>query len=153
MARVNKDKQNTGWLDKLEQNLAYGDAAETVQVDLMAYNRDTKFLCALEIKRGYSHHDSGKKKAILKDTLCVHMLLRSYGERCDGLNVRRAEAKICNFYKDREFADQIMLDKDELDDYFGADILRPVEEVNHYFRQQIHEMLGRRLAAEDEFEE
>ncbi len=149
-ARVNNVKQNPDWLDILEQNLAYGDAAKTVQVDLMAYNRETKFLCAMEIKRGYSHHDAGKKKAILKDTLCIHMLLRSYGERVDGLNIHRAEAKICNFYKDREFADQIMLDKDELDDYFGAEILEPVEEVNHYFRRQIHEMLGIRLAAEDE---
>ena len=153
VARVNNVKKTPDWLDILEQTLAYGNVAKTVQIDLMAYNRETKFLCALEIKRGYSHHDAGKKKAILKDTLCIHMLLRSYGERIDGLNVRRAESKICNFYKNREFADQIMLDKDELDDYFGADILRPVEEVNHYFRQQIHEMLGRRLAAEDEVEE
>ena len=150
VARVNNVKQNPDWLDKLEQNLAYGDAAKTVQVDLMAYNTETNFLCAMEIKRGYSHHDAGKKKAILKDTLCIHMLLRSYGERVDGLIVHRAESKICNFYKDREFADQIMLDKDELDDYFGADILGPVEEVN--LRQQIHEMLGRRLAAEYEVE-
>ncbi len=133
----------------LEQNLAYGDAAKTVQIDLMAYNRETNFLCALEIKRGYSHHDAGKKKAILKDALCVHMLLRSYGEVVEKLKIDRAEAKICNFYKDREFADQIMLDKDELDDYFGVEILGPVEEVNHYFRQQIHEMLDRQLADED----
>ncbi len=114
---------------------------------------DTKFLFALEIKRWYSHHDAGKKKAILKDTLCIHMLLRSYGERVDRLEIHRAEARICNFYKDREFADQIMLDKDELDDYFGAEILEPVEEVNHYFRRQIHEMLDIRLAAEEEVEE
>ncbi len=152
-ARVNNVKKNPDWLDILEQNLAYGGAAKTVQIDMMAYNRETKFLCALEIKRGYSHHDAGKKKAILKDTLCIHMLLKSYGERVDGLNVDRAEAKICNFYKDREFADQIMLDKDELDAYFGAEILEPVEEVNHYFRRQIQEMLGTRLAAEDEGEE
>ena len=152
-ARVNNVKKNPDWLDILEQNLAYGGAAKTVQIDMMAYNRETKFLCALEIKRGYSHHDAGKKKAILKDTLCIHMLLKSYGERVDGLNVDRAEAKICNFYKDREFADQIMLDKDELDAYFGAEILGPVEEVNHYFRRQIQEMLETRLAAEDEGEE
>lgn len=152
-ARVNNVKKNPDWLDILEQNLAYGVSAKTVQIDLMAYNRETGFLCALEIKRGYSHHDAGKKKAILKDMLCVQMLLRSYGERQDGLNIDRAEAKICNFYKDREFADQILLDKDELDDYFGAEILGPVEEVNHYFRQQIHEMLDRRLAADEEVEE
>ncbi len=148
-ARVNNVKQNPDWLYILEQTLAYGDAAKTVQIDLMAYNRETNFLCALEIKRGYSHHDAGKKKVILKDALCVHMLLRSYGEGVEGLKVDRAESKICNFYKSREFADVIRLDKDELDDYFGAEILGPVEEVNHYYRQQIHEMLDRLLADED----
>jgi len=80
------------------------------------------------------------------------MLLRSYGEVVEKLNIDRAEAKICNFYKDREFADQIMLDKDELDDYFGAEILEPVEEVNHYFRQQIHDMLDRQLVEDDKDE-
>jgi len=152
-ARVNNVKKDPDWVDILEQNLAYGNTAKTVQIDVMAYNRDTKFLCAMEIKRGYSHHDAGKKKAILKDILCVHMLLRSYGERIDDLPVDRAEAKICNFYKNREFADQVMLDKDELDDYFEAEILGPVEEVNHYYRRQIHVMLGRRLVELNEVEE
>ena len=68
----------------------------------------------------------------------------------DGLRIDRAEAKVCNFYKNREFADQIMLDKDELDDYFGAEILEPVEEVNHYFRRQLRNMLDIRLADENE---
>ncbi len=106
----------------------------------------------MEIKRGHSHHDAGKKKAILKDALCVQMLLKSYGERAEGLRVERAESKICNFYKDREFSDRILLDKDDLDNYFGIEVLAPVEEVNHYFRQALHEMLTARLAREEALE-
>jgi hypothetical protein len=140
VARVNNVKLNPDWLPILEQNLAYGEKDKTLQIDVMAFNRDTGGLKALEIKRGYSSHDAGKKKSILKDTLCVQMLLSSYG-KSEGLDVTGAEAKICNYYKSPEFHDRISINKDLLNDFFGGEVLGPVEEVNHYFRDRVHSLL------------
>ncbi|MCH8348422.1 MAG: hypothetical protein IH901_08045, partial [Proteobacteria bacterium] len=81
VAGVNNVKLNPDWLHILTQQLTYGGASKSLQVDLIAYNHDTREIKALEVKRGNSHHDAGKKKAILKDVLCVQMLLKSYGEQ------------------------------------------------------------------------
>src|SRR5262249_48225911 len=49
----------------------------TLQLDLVVYDKTKKTLRAYEVKRGFGHHDSGKKKQMLRDIMCVQVLLRS----------------------------------------------------------------------------
>ena len=136
---VDNVKKDPDWLHLTGNNYPYGEAASLLQVDLIAYNLETKVISAVEIKRGYSHHDAGKKKAILKAALCVQMLLKSYGESEIGSTaIVEARSRICNYYKEKEFHPCIMFDKNSLDDFFGIEVLAKVEEVNNYYRSSFN---------------
>ena len=109
----------------------------------MAYNKDINELYALEVKRGYSLHDAGKKKSILRSALAVQMLLLDYGKKELGVEkISKVACRICNYYKAAEFNSKIQIDKDDLDSFFGVPIYSMVEEVNNYFRTQIHLLMG-----------
>lgn len=140
---VNKVKRDPDWLHLTGNEYPYGQEASLQQIDLIAYNQKTKVISAVEIKRGYSHHDAGKKKTILKAALSVQMLLKSYGEAELGPNkIVEARSRICNYYKEKEFHSSIMFDKDYLDDFFEIEVLAKVEEVNNYYRKRFHSMMG-----------
>jgi hypothetical protein len=49
-------------------------------VDAIVLDKNTGILRAYEIKRGFGVHDSGKRRSMLRDTLCVQALLKSYGK-------------------------------------------------------------------------
>ena len=142
VAGVVKVKRDPDWLHLASNEYPYGNAASLQQIDLIAYNQQTKVISAVEIKRGYSHHDAGKKKEILKGALSVQMLLKSYGEAELGSDaIIEARSRICNYYKEKEFHPSIMFDKDDLNDFFGIEVLAKVEEVNNYYRKRFHLMM------------
>src|SRR5216684_771842 len=57
------------------------EGQRTLQVDAIVFNKNTGTLGAYEIKRGSGLHDAGKRRSMLTDTLCVQVLLRSYGKQ------------------------------------------------------------------------
>lgn len=59
---------------------AYQQGQRTLQVDAIVFNRRTGHISAYEIKRGAGSHDAGKRRQMLRDVLCVQVLLRSYGQ-------------------------------------------------------------------------
>lgn len=142
VASVNNVKQNPDWKHLLGNEYPYKTGTgKTLQVDLLAFNKTTSQAFAVEIKRGYSNHDAGKKKAILKDALSVQMLLKSYCEMELGTKIFEARSLICSFYKSSEFDPSVSVNKDTLDELFGADVLSYVENVNNYYRKNIHDLL------------
>ena len=67
----------------------YSPEGPTLQVDVLVFNRNTGSLEACEVKRGTGLHDSGKRRQMLREVLCVQILLKSYGKQ-RGLDVKRA---------------------------------------------------------------
>jgi hypothetical protein len=59
----------------------YSADGRTLQVDVLVFDRNTGSLKAYEVKRGTGLHDSGKRRSMLRDVLCVQVLLKSYGKQ------------------------------------------------------------------------
>ena len=65
--------------DCFRAQLPYGDTKRTVQVDIVVYDNLQRSLRAYEVKRGNGEHDAGKVRSIMRDLICTHVLLKSYG--------------------------------------------------------------------------
>ena len=66
--------------------MSVGD--RTFQVDVFV-NKDTRLLGACEVKRGFGHHDNGKRRQVLRGVICIQALQNSYGKQ-RGLDVQKA---------------------------------------------------------------
>jgi hypothetical protein len=75
-------------------NINYGEGGRTLQTDLVVYDMEHKTIKSYEIKRGSGLHDSGKKRSILRDTLCTQVLLPSYGQQTYDLEIVSAHAHV-----------------------------------------------------------
>jgi len=113
-----------------------------LQIDLLVYNRNAKRLGAYESKRGFGYHDSGKKRSMLRDLRCVHMLLRSYRVQQHGLEIQEAAAHMIFYYGQCSVGAPWALTRDELDEHFEAPIVDVVEQVNSYFGEKLNELLA-----------
>jgi hypothetical protein len=113
----------------------------TLQVDAIVYNKQTKVLRAYEVKRGNGLHDAGKTRSMLRDTLCVQVLLKSYGKE-RGLDVQEAFSHIIFYYGECSLRKPFALTGAELDDHFGFPIHAAVEEVNQHFRKRLFDILS-----------
>jgi hypothetical protein len=120
----------------------YTAGPRTLQVDVIAFDRETRALRAYEVKRGFGVHDAGKKRSILRDTLCMNMLLKSYGVQ-RGLDVKDAEAKAIFYYGSRSIPKDFSLISTELDNHFNWPVYAAVEEVNDLFRSKLFEILAK----------
>lgn len=131
-----------GYEDILKTQVPYKhrDIERKLQIDLIVFDKRFSILRVYEIKRGNGHFDSGKKRSILRDLLCVHVLLKSYGEH-KGYFVEEAEAKIIFYYGVRSLPQPLSLIANELDDHFKFPVWKEVERVNAYFRRKLHRLL------------
>jgi hypothetical protein len=120
--------------------LPYGEAKRTLQVDIVVYDNLHRSLRTYEVKRGNGQHDAGKVRSIMRDLICTHVLLKSYGED-RGHGVDLAEAKIIYYYGVRSVPAPISLVREELDEHFEYPVVEAVEQVNTYFRDRLHELL------------
>ena len=78
----------------LKAEIGYKDNGHrTLQVDAIVYNKKTRCIAAYEIKRGNGLHDSGKRRSILRDLLCVQVLLKSYAHS-KGYKAKKARSHI-----------------------------------------------------------
>jgi hypothetical protein len=126
--------------DCFRSQLPYGEAKRTLQVDIVVYDNVNRSLRTYEVKRGNGDHDAGKVRSIMRDLICTHVLLKSYGQT-RGHDVDHAEAKIIYYYGVRSVPAPISLIRDELDEHFEYPVVEAVEQVNTYFRDRLHEVL------------
>lgn len=126
--------------DCLVSELPYGHSRRTLQIDLIVFDELSGGIGAYEIKRGNGNFDSGKIRSVMRDLLCTHMLLKSYG-KAKGYAVQSASAKIIFYYGVRSIPRPFSLDRDDLDEHFQFPVKEAVEEVNWYFRDRLHELL------------
>jgi hypothetical protein len=128
----------------LGAELPYGaeGSPRALQIDLLVYNRNAKRLGTYESKRGFGYHDSGKKRSMLRDLRCVHMLLRSYGRQQHGLEISESAAHMIFYYGQCSVGPPWALTRDDLDDHFQAPVVEVVEQINNYFRERLDELLA-----------
>lgn len=119
----------------------YSDGERTLQVDAIVFDKNTGVLKAYEIKRGAGLHDSGKRRSILRDLLCVQVLLKSYGKQ-RGLDVKEAFSHIIFYYGKCSIPKPFAVTGTELDDHFGWPVHDAVEEVNRYFQSHLFSILS-----------
>jgi hypothetical protein len=108
---------------------------------VIAFNKYTGILRAYEIKRGFGLHDSGKRRSMLRDTLAVQVLLKSYGTQ-RGLTVRQAFSHIIFYYGQCSIPKPFSLTGAELDEHFGFPIYEAVEEVNKHYKARLFAILA-----------
>lgn len=119
----------------------YRKGHRTLQVDVIVYNRITGAIRGYEVKRGSGLHDAGKRRSILRDLLCLQVLLKSYGiER--GLDVSDARAHIIFYYGQCSIRAPFKLTREELDDHFQWPVVEAVEQVNSYYKERLFAILA-----------
>lgn len=118
----------------------YRDGPRALQVDAIVYNKLDKSVRAYEIKRGSGLHDAGKRRSILRDLLCLQVLLKSYAQT-KGHEVTIARAHIIFYYGKCSIKKPFSLTKDELDAHFAFPVVDAIEEVNAYFKERLFAIL------------
>src|SRR5262245_57817352 len=109
-------------------------------IGIVVYDNLYRSLRTYEVKRGNGEHDAGKVRSIMRDLICTHVLLKSYGEG-RGHDVDHAEAKIIYYYGVRSVPAPLSLVREELDEHFEYPVVDAVEQVNAYFRDRLHDLL------------
>ena len=113
----------------------------TLQVDAFVFNKNTGVLGAYEIKRGAGLHDSGKRRQMLTDALCVQVLLKSYGKQ-RGHDSNSAFSYVIFYYGKCSIPKPFSITGAELDQHFSWPINDSVEEVNRYFQGRLFAILA-----------
>ena len=128
----------------LDAKAAYSDTSfkRTLQIDTIVYDKVKKKLSAYEIKRGNGLHDAGKRRSMLRDLLCVQVLLSSYGEK-KGLDIQSVSSRIIFYYGQCSISKPFSLIKDELDEHFNFEVVKHIEMVNELFRDKLFNLLSK----------
>ena len=71
----------------------YSPGERTLQVDALVFDKNKGTMSAYEVKRGAGLHDTGKRRSMMRDTLCIQILLKSYAKR-DAVTRRTARSVI-----------------------------------------------------------
>lgn len=119
----------------------YSEGHRTLQVDIIVFDKNNRSLRAYEIKRAAGLHDSGKRRSMLKDTLCVQVLLKSYGMQ-RGHEAKEAFSHIIFYYGRCSIPKPFAVTGSELDEHFGWPVYEVVEEVNRYFQSRLFAILS-----------
>jgi hypothetical protein len=119
----------------------YSPEGHTLQVDVLVFNRNTGSLKAYEVKRGTGLHDSGKRRQMLREALCVQVLLKSYGKQRE-LDVKEAFSHIIFCYGKCSIPKPFAITGAELDEHFGWPVQEAIEEVNLYFQKRLFSILS-----------
>jgi hypothetical protein len=119
----------------------YSEGDRTLQVDAVVFDKNTGILRAYEIKRGFGLHDSGKRRSMLRDTLCVQVLLKGYGKE-RGFDVKQAFSHIIFYYGQCSIPKPFSLTGLEIDGHFGWPVYEAVEEVNKHYKARLFAILA-----------
>lgn len=119
----------------------YREGHRTLQVDAIVFNKKTRELRGYEVKRGSGLHDAGKRRSILRDLLCLQVLLKSYGKSL-GYDVTKARSHIVFYYGQCSIKEPFSLVKEDLDKHFRWPIVSEIERVNDFYRKRLFEILS-----------
>jgi len=119
----------------------YSDGERTLQVDVLVFDKNKGTLSAYEIKRGAGLHDSGKRRSMMRDTLCIQVLLKSYG-KLRGHQINGVFSHIIFYYGKRSIPKPFAITGAEMDEHFGFPVYEAVEEVNKYYRSRLFSILA-----------
>ena len=79
--------------------------------------------------------------SILRDNLCVQVLLKSYG-KSRGLDVSDASSHVIFYYGVRSIPSPLGITGAELDAHFGCPVRDVVEQVNSIFKASLFDILS-----------
>ena len=128
--------------DLFDTNMPYTGAGERqLKIDLMVFNKNDRSLSAYEIKRGNGKHDAGKQRSMLVDTLCVQILLKSYG-KARGLDPDICRSFIIFYYGQCSLKPPFALKGTDVDAHFGKPICETIEQVNALYKSQLFAILS-----------
>jgi hypothetical protein len=113
----------------------------TLQVDAVVFNKTTGTLGAYEVKRGAGLHDSGKRRSMLKDALCIQVLLKHYAKE-RGYDSKNAFSHFIFFYGKCSIPKPFAITGAELDQHFSWPVYESVDEVNKYFQSRLFSILA-----------
>jgi hypothetical protein len=113
----------------------------TLQVDAFVFNKNNGVLSAYEVKRGWGHHDSGKRRQMLRDALTIQVLLKSYGKH-HSKEAQSAFSHIIFYYGKCSIPKPFAITGAEMDQHFGWPVFDEVEEVNKYFQGRLFAILS-----------
>ena len=120
----------------------YSDEGQrTLQVDAIVFDKDAGVLRAYEIKRGSGFHDAGKRRSMLRDVLCIQVLLKSYGKQ-RGHEAKSAFSHVIFYYGKCSIPKPFNLTGNEMDEHFGWPVHQAVEEVNKYYQERLFSILA-----------
>ena len=139
--------RNADILDSLPIELPYLDHGRTIQIDAIVFDRRIDSVRGYEIKRANGDFDAGKKRSILKDILALQSLLKSYSAK-RGHVATLSEARLIAYYGIKPLPAPLSIAGSEIDDHFVFPVLKYVEEVNDYFREQLYSLLRREAGIE-----
>jgi hypothetical protein len=125
----------------IDNDLSYAPGPRRLQVDAIVYNNEARTLRAYEVKRGFGAHDAGKRRSILRDALCVQLLLKSYG-RSRSLDPASVSSHVIFYYGNLSMPRPFAIKGDELDDHFGFPVREAVEAVNSRFKDRLFSILA-----------
>jgi hypothetical protein len=126
----------------LDTNFPYEPAGKRkLQVDIFVFDKQLKSLRAYEVKRGNGEHDAGKKRQILRDTLCVQVLLKEYG-RAHGYDASSVSSHVIGYYGHLSVPRPFGIKGEELDKHFSFSVYKEVELVNSHFKNRLHSILN-----------
>jgi hypothetical protein len=120
--------------DCLKSQLPYGETRRSLQIDIVVYDTVHRSLRTYEVKRGNGEHDAGKVRSIMRDFICTHVLLKSYGHG-RGHDVDHAEAKIIYYYGVRSVPAPLSLVREELDEHFEYPVVDADDAALHAVEQ------------------
>jgi len=121
--------------------VSYCSGPRTLQVDALVYHNDTRTLRAYEVKRGFGAHDAGKRRSILRDALCLQLLLKSYGQS-RGLDPASVSSHVIFYYGVLSVPPPFAIKGSEMDTHFGFPIRDAVETVNDCFKARLFSILA-----------
>jgi len=119
----------------------YSNGQRTLQVDAIVFDKNKGTLSAYEIKRGSGLHDSGKRRSMMRDTLCIQILLKSYGKG-RGHDCNSAFSHVVFYYGKCSIPKPFSLTGMELDEHLGFPVYQAIEEVNKYFQGRLFSILA-----------
>jgi hypothetical protein len=119
----------------------YSNGQRTLQVDAVVFNKNTGTLGAYEVKRGAGLHDSGKRRSMLKDALCIQVLLKHYAKQ-RGYDPNGVFSHFIFFYGKCSIPKPFAITGAEMDQHFSWAVYEAVDEVNKYFQGRLFSILA-----------
>lgn len=124
-----------------DAHLTYSPGQRSIQVDVIMYREADKSAAAYEVKRASGYHDAGKRRQMLRDALCVKVLLRDYLKQ-RGLDVKKTSSHIIFYYGKMSVGPPMGLRGGALDEHFGFPVVEHVEKVNARFKERLFQILS-----------